>query len=231
MTQAVGEVRGRGGASHRREPLTRERVVEAALRVMDAEGLEAVTMRRIGRELGVEAMSLYNHVRDKEDLLDGVTEKVLAGFVPPEPSEDWTVEARAVAHEWRRLLKAHPNVIRLLVEREKPLVSLEALFPMEIAFDILRRAGLSPRDTVNAFRAVGGYIFGHVMMEVGNVAPAPGEAAEGVPEEILRQIPADRFPRLLELLPDLAHCQNDETFGFGLDLLIEGLRARTARTA
>ena len=88
----------RTGSKHR-EKLSRDRVIETALALMDDEGLEAVTMRRVGRELGVEAMSLYNHVEDKEDLLDGICEHVMSGFRFPEPSDDWAenVEgARAV---------------------------------------------------------------------------------------------------------------------------------------
>ena len=81
-----------------REPLTRDRIIEAALRVMDAEGLEAVTMRRIGRELGVEAMSLYNHVEDKDDILEGVTERAMNEFeFPPPPATGPTTPERWLA--------------------------------------------------------------------------------------------------------------------------------------
>ena len=93
--------------TQKREPLTRGRVVEAALRVMDEEGLEAVSMRRIAREVGVEAMSLYHHVEDKEDLLDGICERVMAGFEFPGPSRTGRRTA-GEARAWRRLLKAHP---------------------------------------------------------------------------------------------------------------------------
>src|SRR6478672_6853055 len=86
-----------------RLPLTRQRIIRAALRVMDEEGLEAVTMRRIGRELGVEAMSLYNHVRDKEDIFDGITETVLGGLRVP-TADDWAESARLTAREFRRVL-------------------------------------------------------------------------------------------------------------------------------
>ena len=79
-----------------RKPLTRQRIVRAALRIMDDEGLQAVSMRRIGRELGVEAMSLYNHVRDKEDILDAICEEVLSEFRVPEERE-WAYAVRAAA--------------------------------------------------------------------------------------------------------------------------------------
>jgi AcrR family transcriptional regulator len=208
-----------------RSRLSRDLVVRTALRLMDEEGVEAVTMRRVGRELGVEAMSLYNHVRDKEDLLDGVTESVLAEFEWEPGTDDWVEQGRRAAREWRRLLRAHPNVIRLMIERKHPLESAQALRPTEIALDILRRAGLSGRDTANAFQAIGGYIFGVVMMEVGNLAPGRHRSAGLTPSDVARSIPPE-FPCLAQMLPWLAECDADATFELGLELLLEGIRAK-----
>ena len=113
---------------------------------MDDEGLEAVTMRRIGRELGVEAMSLYNHVEDKDDILDGVTERVMNEFEFPASTGDWAEDARAMAREWRRLLGLHPSVCQLLAERHKPLEGLATYRAMDSALGVLRRArALGPR--------------------------------------------------------------------------------------
>jgi AcrR family transcriptional regulator len=215
----------------RREHLTRERVIRAALAIMDAEGLEAVTMRRVGREVGVEAMSLYNHVKDKEDLLDGIIELVMSELAPPPVSADWVEQARAASHEWRRVLKSHPNVIRLLAERKHPMTSVTALKPMEYALDILRRAGLSEEDTVQALQSIGGYLFGSVMMEVGNLVTGnPRLGAVDDADELLRLLPADELPRFAELAPFIARCDMDATFDFGLELLLEGIRARTRTT-
>jgi AcrR family transcriptional regulator len=213
------------GPEIHRGRLSRALIVRTALRVMDQEGLDAVTMRRVGRELGVEAMSLYNHVRDKEDLLDGVAEAALAEFRIELSSGDWVAQGRAAAHEWRTLLKAHPNVMALLVERKRPLSSPDALRPTEIALQILRRAGLSERETVYAFQAIGGYIFGFVMMEIGNVAPG----RPGGPDvtTALGDLQAE-FPCFAALFPWLAACDMDTTFDFGLDLLLEGIRAKAA---
>ena len=96
------------GAKPRREPLTRDRIIRTAVRIMDEEGLEAVSMRRIGRELGVEAMSLYNHVEDKEDILDSICEVVVSDFRIPD-ADGWNEAARLAAREYRRLLLAHPS--------------------------------------------------------------------------------------------------------------------------
>src|SRR5215831_2959266 len=108
-----------GAGRPRRQPLTRQRIVRAALGIMDEEGLQAVTMRRIGRALGVEAMSLYNHVRDKEEILDSICEEVLSEFQVPDAG-DWREAIRAGAGEYRRLLLAHPRVITLMTARKGP---------------------------------------------------------------------------------------------------------------
>jgi hypothetical protein len=128
-------------------------------------------------------------------------------------------------------MSSHPNVIRLMMERKHPLASADALRPTEIALDILRRAGLSERDTVHAFRAMGGYIFGMVMMEIGNLAPGrPDETGEMTPAELLRSIPPD-FPCLAQMLPWLMGCDDDATFELGLELLLEGIRAKAGTRA
>lgn len=232
-TDGVRERAGRGAEAvqgdggRRREPLSRERVVAAALDLVDREGLEALSMRRLGAVLGVEAMSLYNHVRDKEDLLGAIAELALGRFRTPEPTGDWSEDARQAAREWRRLFREHPSLIRLLAERKEPLGSVEALGPMEHALGILGRAGLSPRDAVQAFQAFGGYIFGFVMMEQGIMLSGDDPAHRRAHLEMAEAIAGAHLPRLLEALPHLVECDPDERFEFGLDLLIEGLRARS----
>src|SRR5581483_3435831 len=204
----------------RREPLTRERILRTALRIMDLEGLDAITMRRIGRELGVEAMSLYNHVEDKEDILEGISELVLSEFEFPEPVEDWEESVRRGARAWRSLLLAHPNVCTLLSERRKPIASPEALRPIEYALDVLHRAGLTEKETVQAFRLFGGYVMTGV-----DGAPLM------TPEELGAVLPPALVPRFLQMLPHLQECDPDEDFEFGLDVLIAGIRARVRRRA
>jgi AcrR family transcriptional regulator len=219
----VNEVRNR-------EPLTRERVVEAALRVMDQEGLEAVSMRRVAREVGVEAMSLYHHVEDKEDLLDGICEHVMAGFEFPDPVEDWAENCRRGARAWRRLLQAHPAVMRLFAEQRGPVRTVDSMRPMEFALRLLRGAGLSDRDTAQAFHAFGGYIQGFVMMELGSIAGGSDEAHLKAHADLVSALP-DEFEALVAVSPYFAECDPDEQFEFGLDLLIRGLEAKASRSA
>jgi TetR/AcrR family transcriptional regulator, tetracycline repressor protein len=211
-----------------RERLTRERIVEAALDIMDREGLEAVTMRRVARALGVEAMSLYNHVEDKEDILDGICELAMRQFVFPEPSDDWEELARKAARAWRDLFRAHPSLIHLFAERRKPMQSADALRPMEFALEVIRRIGLTDQDAVQAFRAFGAYLQGSIMTEV---SPLVGEAADEhrrAHDRLAAELPIEEFPRLAEALPHLAACDPEQVFEYGLDLMIAGLKAKVA---
>lgn len=218
----------KANAASTREPLTRDRVIEAAMRVMDAEGLEAVSMRRVAREVGVEAMSLYHHVEDKEDLLDGICERVMAEFDFPEPVDDWVENCRRGARAWRNLLQAHPSVMRLFAEQRGPVRSIDSMRPMEFALGILRGSGLSDRDTAQAFHAFGGYIQGFVMMELGSIAGGSDEEHMKMHAELAAALPGE-FPALQAVSRYFAECDSDEQFEFGLDLLIRGLEAKVRR--
>jgi len=213
-----------------RGPLTRELVVEAALRLMDDDGLDAVSMRRVAREVGVEAMSLYNHVRDKEDLLDGVVERIMAGFSFPDEAGDgdWVSYGREIARQWRALLKAHPNVIALFARRHKPMRSIDSLRPMEVALRALREMGLPVEDSVRAFQVIGGYIMGYVLMETGQMFTPGGD---GGADDLAGMIAVDELPCISAALPFMADCDVDAQFEFGLDMMLEGLRARAGRAA
>jgi len=218
----------RASTRQQREPITRDRVIAAALRVMDAEGLEAVTMRRLGRELGVEAMSLYNHVRDKEDVLAGIVEMVMSEFDPPASRGDWREDTKNAAREWRRMLKLHPNVMTLMAEQRKPLTTPDSVRPMDSAIGVLRGAGLDVRDAAQAFHAFGGYIMGFVMMEQGMMI-GHGDADEDhlrLHVEFAQMVAAGELPHLVEALPILHECAPDQQFEFGLDLLVRGVESK-----
>jgi AcrR family transcriptional regulator len=212
--------------TRQRTPLTRQRIVRAALRIMDEEGLQAVSMRRIGRELGVEAMSLYNHVRDKDDILDAICEEVLTEFRVPEERE-WAEAVRAAAGEYRRLLLAHPRVITLMTGRKGPFTNPDSLRVYEFALGLFRDAGLSVADSVNAFNAFGSYILGSVTMELGpTIAGSADEAHVRAHTEMARLAASVGLPRIAEALPCMVDCDFQEQFEFGLDLLIEAVQAR-----
>jgi len=210
-----------------RERLTRERVIDAALVIMDAEGLEAITMRRVARDVGVEAMSLYNHVADKEDLLDGICARVMADFRFPDEDGGWVETTRHGASEWRRVLKTHPNVLALFAERQKPMTDLDALMPMEFALRTIRRSGIGERDAVQVFNVMGGYIMGFVMMETGRMFGGGTMHKDAPsPDAMVHLLEGGQLPCLALALPHLASCDPDEQFAFGLDLLLAGLQTR-----
>ncbi|MEA2556919.1 MAG: hypothetical protein QOG88_457 [Actinomycetota bacterium] len=213
-----------------RTKLTRERVVDTALEMMDAEGLDAVTMRAVARELGVEAMSLYNHVRDKEDLMDAVIERVMEGFRRPTKHDDWVEAAREAGREWRRLLKAHPPMIQLLADHSKPMTTLAALHCVESALDPLMRAGCTPREAADAFNTFGGYIFGFVLMETRQTfGPGADDTSLGWPQALVPDI--ERLPNVAAVFPEMCTSDAEERFEFGLDLLLAGLQAKLASKA
>jgi len=216
-----------------KERLTRERVVVAAMHVMDAEGLDAVSMRRVAREVGVEAMSLYHHVRDKDDLLDGICAQVMHEFRFPDEDRPWVEVARDGAREWRRVLKAHPNVMTLWADRQQPLDDVRALMPMEFALRVIHRTGVDDREAVRIFNVLGGYIMGVVIMETGGLFSAGttggadrSELHDTAGSDPASLVPADLLPCIAASMPHLAECDPDEQFEFGLDLLLAGIEAR-----
>lgn len=216
--------------SHPRERLTHDRVVEAALKLMDTEGLEAVTMRHLARELGVEAMSLYNHVDSKEAIHDGICERVLSEIQIPEESDDWVIEARQLARSFRQVLGAHPNVVTLISNRDHPIRAVGGWRPMDAALRLFRRAGLPDRQVSQAYNSFGGFIFGSVLIESGQLMVPPGneQAAQQALAEIARVLPLAELPTLADLLPEIIRCDPAASFEFGLDMLIAGLQAMVA---
>ncbi len=215
-----------GPGTPRREPLSRERIIRAAVRVMDQEGLEAVTMRRLGRELGVEAMSLYNHVRGKEDILAGLVDAVMGELEIPEGGGDWVERLRGAARSFRAVLHRHPNILPLFAEHLDMASLPNVLRAVEAALGILRGARLSEVETVHAYRTLVGYVMGYVTQEVGGLfAEHPHPATGSAPAAAL----ASTYPVLAQLLPHLERCDPDEDFEFGLDAILTGLRAKLHR--
>jgi TetR/AcrR family tetracycline transcriptional repressor len=166
-------------------------------------------------------------VAGKDDILDGICERVMAEFEFPEPGRDWAETCRRAARSWRRLLKAHPDVMRLFAEERGPVRSVESMRPMEFALRLFREVGLSDRDTAQAFHAFGGYIQGYVMMEQGPLFGRPEDGAHSYEhEQLAASLPVDVVPNLVATLPHFHDCDPDQQFEFGLGLLIDGLKTR-----
>jgi len=158
-----------------------------------------------------------------------VCDKIMGGFEFPTEDGTWSDRMRAAARSWRRLLQAHPDVMRLFALTHGPSPSsADSLRPTEFALGLISGAGISGRDTVQAFHAFGGYIQGFVMMEGGSIKA--GHDLEG-PEVFSSAVNAEAFPMLHLLGRYFSECSADEQFEFGLDLMIRGLEARAAAGA
>ena len=194
--------------------LTREAVLLAALAVADQDGLKALSMRRLGAELGVEAMTIYHHVPNKDALLDGLVELLVAPIAPPAfESSSWQDGLREYARELRTTLLAHPNVVPLVASR--PAVTAQTLQVMESALESLRAAGLRPADALDVLYAVTGFVVGHVV-----TAPAPADD----PVDHLAALDPAVFPQLAEAVRTATPRDAGARFEFALDALLSGLR-------
>jgi AcrR family transcriptional regulator len=206
----------------RRPALTHDRIVEAAARVADAGGLAQVSMRNVGRELGVEAMSLYHHVANKEALLDGLTSWIFAQVDLPEPDAPWRPAMAARAASARAVLSAHPWALGLVESRRSP--GPPQLRYHDAVLGCLRGNGFSISLAVHAFSAIDSYVYGFVLTET-NLPFDADEGAEGFVEEIGDLLDPAQYPHLVEVVTAQiagGFAYGDE-FEFGLDLVLDSV--------
>ncbi|WP_248256832.1 TetR/AcrR family transcriptional regulator C-terminal domain-containing protein [Georgenia sp. EYE_87] len=209
--------------------MSRERVLAAALGLVDAEGVEALTMRRLARELGCNAMALYRYADSRDALLDGVVETVMAELTIATDGDDWEGQLRQTAHEFRSLVLAHPRVVPLLVTRPLStplgLRPLGTLRPLETILALLVGAGFSPGDALHVYRAYIGFLYGHVLTELQELVANPEES-----DDLLRlglhRLPPGEFPLLRRLASELADYDGAAELDRGLDILLTGLRGQ-----
>lgn len=207
----------------RRTPLTRERVVDAAVAVADRSGLGAVSMRNVGKALGVEAMSLYHHIANKDALLDALVDWVFAGIDLPEPGEPWRAALRRRSVSARARLAAHPWAVGLIESRRTPGAAL--LRHHNAVLGTLRRGGFSLADAAHAFSVVDAYIYGFVLTEANLPFDGPEEVAD-VAAGLAEEMTDGAYPYLAELVTDHALQPGYDyraEFDFGLDLVLDGL--------
>jgi AcrR family transcriptional regulator len=216
-------------AAEPRARLSRERVLDAAIALADGGGIESLTMRRLGEEVGVEAMSLYKHVANKDDLLDGMVDVVFAEIELPTGGTDWRTAMRERAVSARAALTRHPWATPLMQSRTSP--GPATMRHHDTVIGTLREAGFSVELTAHAFSALDSYIYGFALQQK-SLPFETGEQTAELAQLILARFPADEFPHLAELTAEHVlqpgYDYGDE-FEFGLDLLLDGLgRARTA---
>jgi AcrR family transcriptional regulator len=210
----------------RQGKLTRDAVLSAALELIDRDGVDGLSMRRLARVLACDPMALYRYASNKAALLDGVVEVVLAELKVDASDSDWAAQLRAVARRYRQLALAHPNVVPLLVTR--PLATPLALRPqgtlrpLEDILTLLTRAGFSGGDALHIYRALFGFLHGHVLDELQELVENPDET-DDLLRMGLQRLPIRAFPLLRSLAPDLADYDGAAELERGLDILLTGL--------
>jgi len=196
----------------------------------DAEGLDGLTMRRLAEALGVEAMSLYHHAANKDDILDGMVDAIFGEIDLPPLTADWKEAMRRRAHSARAVLLRHPWAIRLMESRAAP--GPANLKHHDAVLGCLRRAGFSIELTGHAYSVLDSYTYGFVHTEL-NLPFETTEETRQVAEAIMGRFPVDQFPHLIEFATRRAlqpgYSYGDE-FEFGLELILDGLERALART-
>ncbi|RMD92514.1 MAG: TetR family transcriptional regulator [Alphaproteobacteria bacterium] len=207
----------------RRVRLTRERVVAEAVALADAEGLDALSMRRLAKRLGVEAMSLYNHVSGKEDLLGAMVDAVAGEIRRPAAQGEWKAEMRARAVSAHEVFLRHPWAPMLFVSRVN--AGPKMLEWVDATIGCLRAAGFDLAMADHAWNAIDSHIYGFTLQEL-NFPFAKGEYAAQA-RAWLPHIPPDRLPNLHAMAEAVATGRHDgiHDFTFGLDLILDGLEA------
>ncbi|MFI9410581.1 TetR/AcrR family transcriptional regulator C-terminal domain-containing protein [Nocardia gamkensis] len=212
-----------------RAPLTRQAVLHAAVRLADEHGSAALSMRRLAQTLGVEAMSLYNHVRNKDDLLDGIADLVVAEMAPPAIGGDWKAALRARSMSAHEVLLRHPWATGLIGTRIN--VGPAMLRYIDATVGCLRAAGFSLPQADRAWNALDSHLYGFTLQEL-NFPLEPSDYASAA-QHFLPLIPADEFPHmnaLAQLVIDGTH-SGIADFGFGLELILDGLERLLAANA
>jgi len=206
-----------------RLPLSRDRILKAALELADERGIESLSMRKLGQALGFEAMSLYNHVANKDDVLDGILDLVLAESEPPTPAGAWDAAIRTSAISVHDALRRHPWSCTLLMapDHARP----ARVRYMDVLLGRLREARFSAETTYHAYHVLDGYIFGFALWETSHSYTA--EEASNLAAKFAETITADTYPYLHE------HAQQHfsegphrevSAFELGLDLIVDGLK-------
>jgi AcrR family transcriptional regulator len=212
-----------GTDAEQRVPLSRERLVRGAIAIADAAGIGALTMRSLAQELGVKPMSLYHHVANKDEILDGIIDAVFSQIELPPADAGWRAAVRYRAISARDVLARHPWAIPLMESRTHP--GPATLRQHDAMIGTLGRAGFSLPMTAHAYSLLDSYVYGFALSE----AALPFDSPDTVPDvasAILAQFPAAEYPHLAELATEHVlqpGYDHGNEFEFGLDLILDGL--------
>ena len=203
-----------------RPPLNWARIIDAAVSYADENGVEELSMRKLGAELGVEAMSLYNHVENKDDIFDGMIDQVFASVPLPATDAEWTTAIRETAVKAMDQFTAHPWMVSLLMQRGT--YGNSSLLFMDRAIGLLRIAGFSDEDTHHAWQMLASHTMGYAFQMVSGGPKDKGwEGIEGQLADL-----AEDYPNVAQLAPYLGDCEFAGEFAFGLVIIIDGLNVR-----
>jgi AcrR family transcriptional regulator len=208
---------------HQRNPLSRERVLAQAVALADENGIGTLTMRRLADRLHVEPMSLYHHVANKDDILDGMVDLVFREIMLPSTGAEWKTAMRDRAASTRDALRRHPWAVGRMESRATP--GPATLRHHDAVIGCLRGAGFTIALAAHAFSAIDSYLYGFAMQELNLPFSTPEETAE-MAVTFLDQFPATQYPYLAELT--IGHVMRPgydygDEFEFGLDLILDGL--------
>jgi AcrR family transcriptional regulator len=202
-----------------RVPLSRGRVLRAAVSLADRNGLESLTMRRLGQELGVEAMSLYNHVANKSDILDGIADQVLSDIEVPPAGTHWKEAMRQRSISAHEVLLAHPWAAMLIISRFN--IGPGMTRYLDETLGRLREGGFSITGALDAWNTLDSHLYGFTLQQLN--LPLEVEDAPQVSAEVLAQLPPNEFPYVTEIIGHVMQSGREESFEFGLDLVLDGL--------
>lgn len=212
MTDAVRDQNARSARRRRRQRLSRSRVLDAGLEFIDAHGVEELSMRRLAATLDVEAMALYRHVNDKEDLLIGVIDKVIDAFDPPDESMDWRNWVREIALGRYRMYADHPRLIPVLLRywmRSEP-----ALRITERSLERLEREGFDSRSAHQLWHLLASHVLGNALVGRHRTDYVTAYGRD------------DRFPTLRRYVDEFQSCDRQWEFDVGLDLILDTFEAK-----
>ena len=212
-----------GSDRERRQPLSRERVLAGAIAVADEIGLESLTMRRLGRHLGVEAMSIYKHVASKDEILDGIVDVVIGEIELPAPGSDWRAGMRGRALSARQVLVSHPWAVGMMETRAA--LGPAALTYVDAVIGSLRVGGFSNAMAAHAFLLLDSFIYGFVVQEL-SMSFGTAEETAGRAGATLDSLPTDQYPHLADMAAEYFGSPGFDftlEFEFGLELILDGL--------
>jgi AcrR family transcriptional regulator len=196
-------------------------VLSAALRLVDESGLDALSMRKLAQELGVEAMSLYHHVQNKEDIVAGILELVAAEIDPPAADVEWRPALRRRAVAAHEAFRRHPWAARVWMASSRP--SPARIEHADTVLRRLREAGFSPTVTCHAYHVLDGYTLGYTLQQLD--FPYDDEQLAQLAGGVLRSLPAGAYPDLVAHVEQHLEVRATDlgSFAFGLDLILDGL--------